>query len=283
MHSTVEAVVLLGRFEKEEAISYLCEKCIHEKPLNGTAAEAIWLPYRNRIEEMAEREAKAPGRQVLDTKEAYHRKRFLEKHRARKGTDISDVVKINPMDLVVRQLEIIADRAEKYKATHKTPAEWNALFLPFDPPEPRLTISRGFVCFDGLPRSEFDIPLPHSEFVFGLTPQGLQLAQTGRHASVTAYEGRMVLWAGYHRSFARMACMAPEAIERSVLYALNSTPLGSPPSVAPGTQLLRDLRGPRAPLLRDFFDERFFIRVKLRKKRYELQIRSSVVAIDDVS
>jgi hypothetical protein len=40
--------------------------------------------------------------------------------------------------------------------------------------------------------------------------------------------------------------------------------------------------GLRPPLLRDFFDPTFFMRVNLKRKRFILQVRAQIAAVDDI-
>ncbi len=127
-----------------------------------------------------------------------------------------------------------------------------------------------------------DIRVPHMEFCFVFIPkEGFQIQELARHVSVTAYGDRMILWAGYHRSYARMTSANPEAIERSLLAVLTTDAdfVLSPDSPNHGLRAM--VRGLRPPLFADFLDERFFMDVRLRKKRFELQIRANIVAIDE--
>jgi len=78
-----------------------------------------------------------------------------------------------------------------------------------------------------------------------------------------------------------MESAKPDGMERSSLLVALTTDADfilSPQSPNQGLRAM--LCGPRPPLFGDFFDDRFFIKVKLRKKRYELQIRAQVVAVD---
>jgi hypothetical protein len=123
----------------------------------------------------------------------------------------------------------------------------------------------------------WDFSLPHGEFMLAFNGQVFGIVQGAPHVSVSAAERRTVLWAGYHRCYARVATVNPTAMDRSVLAALTDEG-----TLAVATnQALRDLvLAERPPLLSDFFDECFFMEVQLRPKRYELQIRVKVAQIN---
>lgn len=135
--------------------------------------------------------------------------------------------------------------------------------------------------------SAADIDLPHAEFFFGPGPNGFGPIQFLRHVTVMNVGPRMLLWAGYHRSYARMLSTTPTAADRSALFALTSKILVPPaPNPATGVTALGagaglDLFGLRPALLGDFFTDGLFMRVNLRRKRYQLQVRSTWVALDD--
>jgi hypothetical protein len=90
------------------------------------------------------------------------------------------------------------------------------------------------------------------------------------------------LFAGYHRSYARIASAKPDGSDRSLLVALTTDGdfLVSPHSPNQGVRAM--LCGLRPSLLSDFFDDDFFITVNLKRKRYVLQIRANCVPVDDV-
>jgi hypothetical protein len=77
-----------------------------------------------------------------------------------------------------------------------------------------------------------------------------------------------------------MANIAPDAIDRSLLVVLTTDGDFLLSADSPNQGLREMLRGPRPPLFRDFFDDRFVMKVKLRKKRFELQIRAQLVGIN---
>jgi hypothetical protein len=115
------------------------------------------------------------------------------------------------------------------------------------------------------------------------TNGGFQIQQNAGHISVTEYDGRLLLFAGYHRSFAEITRENPDGIARSLVVALTTDGefLISPASSNQGVREV--LRGLRPPLLADFLDERLSMRVRLRKKKCELKIQSRIEWLDDES
>jgi hypothetical protein len=126
-----------------------------------------------------------------------------------------------------------------------------------------------------------DALVPHGEFMFAFNPAaGFGIQEFMKNATVNRFDGRLWLWSGYHRSYARIANMAPDAIDRSLLVVRTTDGDFLVESNSPNQGLREMLRGRRPALFRDFFDERLFMRVRLRKKRFELQIRAQVVGIN---
>jgi hypothetical protein len=126
-----------------------------------------------------------------------------------------------------------------------------------------------------------DIEIPHAEFILTADQRrGIHIQQLAGHVNVTEFGGRMMLWAGYHRSYARMLSIAPDAMDRSLLALTRDALLKVLPG-SPNHGELKMLTGPRPPLFGDFFDARFFMKVKLRKRRFELRVRAQIVPVDE--
>jgi hypothetical protein len=128
-----------------------------------------------------------------------------------------------------------------------------------------------------------DVSVPHGEFAFIYNQRSnrFEVIEQARHVSVTAFQNRMLLWAGYHRSYARMASANPEGTGRSLLVALTTDADLFVSAQSPNQGLRAMVCGSRPSLLGDFLDPSFFMQVKLRKKRFQLQIRGQIVPIND--
>jgi hypothetical protein len=103
---TVDAIVLLGWLERDAAVKFLVNECIFDAPLSEAEAERIWEPWRATVEALPERPALAPERLPIDSFHAREvRKEFLNRYKGAKN--ILDVIRIDPMRLVVHQLWVI--------------------------------------------------------------------------------------------------------------------------------------------------------------------------------
>jgi hypothetical protein len=260
--------------DKDSAIQFLCDACIFDQPVSTAGAEALWDSYRSKVEAIPERDALAPKRlPITDFHESEAVNKFRQRFRG--ATNVLDAIRIDPMQLVVHQLYVIMDRSGSYGNKVDSRLKWIKNAVLCDGLAPDLRFRTG--------RSAIDVEVPHAEYIFVCDPRTLKLAfpQLARHVSVTAFDNRMVLTAGYHRTYARMESMPPDARDRSIVVPLTTDGdfLVSPASPNQGVREM--LMGRRPPLFADFFDERLFIKVKLRKKRFELQIRGQIVAIDE--
>lgn len=281
--TSVDAVVLLGWMERDAAIHFLQTDCLFDPPLTTEQAEELWAEFRARAEAIPERDITVPPRLPLTQRESQHAHKFITFLRQVGVNDVQEVLKVDPFLLVVHQHVIVTDRAEGYHLRCADPNTWMEECLPTALTNPAIRITFSQQNFD----TSADIDLPHAEFIFAPGPNGaFGPVQFLRHVTVMISAGRMLLWAGYHRSYARVLSTTPTAAERSALVALTSNTLLAPPNNATGVTLsgrreALDPFGRRPPLFADFFADGFFMKVKLRKKRYQLQVRSKWVALDD--
>jgi hypothetical protein len=275
MLKTLEGIVLIGWMEKDAAVSFLRSLCHFDGGVTDAEAEALWLPYRERVLALPERAAVAP---VVRKVDGYHESKVVAEFqkRFRRAANILDVIKIDPMGLVVHQLQVVTERANNYRKVTGSVSDWMKTAILCDGPPPNLPMRTGV--------NAIDVVIPDAEYVFVFDPSnGFGIQKLARHVNVTRFGQRMLLWAGYHRSYARMVSMAPEAIDRSLIVALTTDGAFKVSQDSPNHGEREMLTGPRPPLFGDFFDGAFFMPVKLLKKRYELSIRAQLVAIDDES
>ncbi len=275
---SLDAIVLLGWLDREEAVQFLRKDCIFDLPPTEDEAKEKWEGYHQRVDALQPRAAKAPEFLHLTNKEKQSAGRFLAEMYRNGIRNIRDVIKIDPTSLVVHQLVVILDKAREYQDRVTSIDGWIRDCLPT-----RLTEHQLQVTFkQSGTNSSMDVSLPHGEFFFAQNPMtgAFQIVQGGRHVTVQSFDHRMLLTAGYHRTYARVSCAMPEANERPVLVALVRDTLPSSQSALAGNKRLSDLRGLRPPLFADFLDDRLFMKVRLRKKRYALEVRARVVALD---
>src|SRR5579884_3652387 len=256
--STLDALVLLGWMERDEAISYLLGQCSFEPALDREGAIALWTQYRQRVDALPLRNPPQPNRFPIPPGSKGHATDFLRRHR---GQEVTDVININPMELLVYQFYVVVDRADHH---HRQGGAWARKTLVIDRPTSQLPWR-----IDG---DTLKFSLPHSEHMFGFVNGGFQIQQGGGYVSVVDVEGgKLLLKAGYHRSFAfaRGAMNEPEAKDKCELVALTTS---LPPQLAPTAPhqgLRTTVLGSRPALFADFFDPDLAMNIKLRKKRWE--------------
>jgi hypothetical protein len=184
---------------------------------------------------------------------------------------VSEVLNINPMDLLVYQTYVVTNRADHH---HNQVGGWARKTLVIDRPSAQLPMR-----IDG---DTIKFALPHAEHMFAFQNGSFQIQQGAGFVSlVDVGGGRLLLKAGYHRSFAfaRAVMNEPDASDKCELVALTTS---LPPELSatfPHQGLRTMVLGPRPPLFRDFFEADLAMTVKLRKKRWEAQLR--IAAIDD--
>jgi len=237
----LEGRVLLGWMEKDMAVRYLMTNCVFNPPITDAEAEALWRPYRDRCEALPERAAVAPPHLGLSHQERQHATQFLAAL-ARLGPHaVQDIIKIDLSQLVVHQLYVVASRSnQQYVNQVKTTAGWLQHALPLTP-RPNAQI-RTQVTVNGL-HTAADIDVPHAEFLFAPDPTGVFFSaqQFQCYISVVMGQGgfanRMLLKAGYHRSYARALSMIPAATVPSAVVALERNTFGAPPNQVVGAGL----------------------------------------------
>jgi len=267
--STVGANILLGWMERDEAIAYLQNECCFDPPLTYEQAEARWNEYRNRVDALPERDITPLERHPIP--EAQRQLVNTFKARFRGDPEIIDVLNIDPMKLLAYQFYVVTDRAEHHV---RQAADWARKFLVLDRPVAQLPIRNE--------NGTLKIRLPHGEHMIALQPDGaFRIQQGAGFVSVAGIDGRLLLKAGYHRSFAfgRAMLNEPDARAKCALVVLTRT---LPPQLSPDFphQGLRTMvRGSRPALLADFFDLNLAMTVRLRKRAYEMHLK--MVPVDD--
>jgi hypothetical protein len=255
-------VVLLGWMGREEAVRFLSAECAFDPPLTVDAANALWQQYRGRVATIPLRTART-GTIPLTPAESDWARGFSATLVAA-GAASFDVVKIDPGQVVAGQYSISLDRARAYRASCATDRGWLQVALPASPADPRLD-ARITRCGR---ETDIEIDLPHAEFSFDVTPEGSFAPIEGLpHVAAVRVRERLVLVRGYHRLYARMS--ATSAGDRATLIAVESSAGATPRA---------ETAGPRPALLSDFFNPLHALNVRLRAKRYRLEVRARWVA-----
>ncbi len=287
-HPGVDGILLLGWMDRDNAVKYLTTNCVFDPPLSEAAAETLWKQYRERCESLPERKAAAPAFIPLNHEERQHATKFMTFLNSLGPHQIKDVVKVDLSALVVHQLVITVSHSDTYLREVNSCKGWLHKALPLTPRPPAQIQTR--VAVNGL-NTMADIDIPHAEFAFLPDPTGQFFSVQQFQCYISVFKGmgtmseRLILKAGYHRSFARARSMMPPATVPSAVVALEQNTLGSPPNNLAGAGLTvatAGLRpdGCRPAIFSDFFNDALAIKIKLRKKRYQLQVRSTWVEID---
>jgi hypothetical protein len=282
LRSTYRGVALVGWMERDYAVRFLTEECAFDPPLSEVAATTLWQEYRDRATALPARHAPAPTPMPLTAPEREHAQRFLQ-FLGTIGVPHLDVIKVDPMQLVVAQYHIATDLTENYGLRCSTEASWMEETLPTSSKNPDVNVKFTRRNLD----TEIEIDLPHAEFIFGVHPQGgFGPKELLGHVTVVNVGSRMLLGKGYHRLYARMSSTRGTASNRSALVALDPNTRVSPSREGTGAAGTReapalDIFGSRPALFADFFTDGLFMKVSLRKKRYQLQVLAKWVALNE--
>jgi len=281
-NSPFSGVALLGWMDREKAIHFLTEDCLFDRPVNEADAESLWREWRDRAASIPERAPVTPVREALSEEERSYSERFIE-FLGSLGVTNTQVVKIDPMELVVVQHHVAIEIAMAYTERSNEGAGWMELALPMSFQNPNLNITFTRKNLD----TDIDIDLPHGEFLFGVNPHGgFGPKEVLSHISVMELGSRMLLGKGYHRLYGHVANSEGRFPQRLSLAALDPGTLSPPARTAAGNGTSvadagLSIFGSRPPLFADFFTEGLAMPVVLRRKRYQLQVRSRWVASNE--
>lgn len=281
-NSPFSGVALLGWMDREKAIHFLTEDCLFDRPVNEADAESLWREWRDRAASIPERAPVTPVREALSEEERSYSERFIE-FLGSLGVTNTQVVKIDPMELVVVQHHVAIEIAMAYTERSNEGAGWMELALPMSFQNPNLNITFTRKNLD----TDIDIDLPHGEFLFGVNPHGgFGPKEVLSHISVMELGSRMLLGKGYHRLYGHVANSEGRFPQRLSLAALDPGTLSPPARTAAGNGTSvadagLSIFGSRPPLFADFFTEGLAMPVVLRRKRYRLQVRSRWVASNE--
>ena len=257
--------------EREQALKFLTEDCLFATPLTLAITTEIWESSKAIVESLPAADPLQIHPLPLSAADLKAARKFRNLHP--NAQHIADFVRLNPMDLVVHQLWISTAIAERYR-DNVTPDKWlqTALLDPLSNSRLNATREGDTITFD----------LPHAEFFLdGPTgpQQQMRIAEADGFITVSFHANRALLVRGYHRTFAcaqyiREAVNAP----RGVLFGL-SNQLATIGSEA--DDIRRTMESPRPPRVADWFDDRLFLPVALRRRRYRIRIQCELSEIAD--
>ncbi len=187
----VNAKVLLGWMDEDEAMSTLLRENPAQPPLTESEARSLWEEYRGRVAALPPR-ACAPPVLLADRtpKEEYEERYCIQKYCGQ--TQFLGVVKLDdPGKLVIHQLSVALPESEKYLRDMRDPGR-------------RVSVCLGKgLKYEGLiPRARREgaflvKPVPHYEFtVSTATEEDFQVEEENRYVTVKEFGGRMLLSTG---------------------------------------------------------------------------------------
>lgn len=280
--STVDGKILLGWMGRDEALRVLLQEAVFDDPLDEAGAIRLWECFKAKVSGLGPRACPAPILAPQSLKEKLAGERLIKKAHRKGGFNVKRLVKLDPWGLVVHQLQVIEDRSNLYRRALRTDIDKVKMCLPSATGPHQLPFQRV--------QDTIIIDLPHGEYEISVNPQkNIEISENARHISIAAFDGRLLLWAGYHRSYALTLASQeyPEEIERLVLAILTTDAdlfLGAR-SIFPDK---RDMvRGPCPALFRDFFDDDLCMKIKLRKRRCQIHLNATnsqmkKIWVDDV-
>ena len=276
--ATVKGRILLGWMTRDEAVHYLLNNCAFDPPIDAAQAEAIWRPYRDRVKALPERPPVVATRIPLDAEERLHAAKFIRFMNGVGPHDVREVVKIDLRQLAVHQYYVLTDKAANYAVGVGNSSRWLEECLPtVGPPQRQFNTAFQQIGMG----SRINVPLPHAEFFY--FPQGITEAL--RYVTIAEGNGRTYLSAGYHRTFAKFSTTPIATVPVATVALVNTTFVTGPtPNIGVGVNTAALCIGPggiRPAYFSDFFTDGLFMDVDLKKKRWELQIVATNVALDD--
>jgi hypothetical protein len=267
---TLSGLVLLGWMERSDALRFLAEEVW--PPFLPAAADDLWQKYRSRAQSFATRSPVNECFPLSEEEQAYARE--FARYTENIGTEGVRLIKIDPMQLVVAQFFVVIDRAAEYAKDCGSQDGWQRIALPTQPRHVELNMNYVRRQFD----TDIDIDLPHSEFIFGVHPDGgFGAKELLPYVSVIRAGNHLVLGKGYHRLYARMCMTEGEIPERLTLLALDAGAL------EPGQDTAHEkpfnIFGSGPALMADYFTEGLALPVQLIRKTYRLEVRARMKAI----
>lgn len=248
-------------------MQFLLDKCVFDPAMTQARAAELWGAYREKVTALPKRALGVPEFLQFNKREAIAVQDFRKSPRHILDK-IHGVVKIDPRKLVLHQFYVVTERSEEYaKRMHNDKQRIkHCLGLDVQTPE---TSQNGAVTTVKLPHWEYDL---HE----GIAPNGqkvLNIVEWPRFMAAVNTGDRLLLWGGYHRTYAFLSQTEPEGPEEPPLVTLITSPASdaffSATSARPAVRdsVLSDCPA----LFEDFLDANLFMEVSFRKQRREIR------------
>jgi hypothetical protein len=262
---TLSGKLLLGWMSKPEALAFLVGEAV--PAMTEEAAIALWECYRAKVAALGNRGCPKSVSGKHNLKEKLAIEKIIKSARALGGHNIKGLAKIDPLNLVVHQLRILEEKAEPYRNLLRHPVRRVKTCLP--------PLPSGCQLQSRIVGGKTIVYLPHGEFQLLVgTHKKLEISEQAHHIAVTAFSDRLLLWAGYHRTYASIVASQeyPEETERLLPTALTTDAETFLGAGSPFPEKRDVVRGPCPALFRDFFDADLCMDIKLRKRRCQVEI-----------
>jgi hypothetical protein len=266
----VEGILLLGWMTREMALALLSERCLFSQPLSPEAASDVWARCRRRAQDLAARPPRRFATMPLSPHEELAVASFLEAQ-AQLGSTVRSVVKLDARELAVHQLGVTLDRTAYFNRACQTRAQWIEQWLK---PPPTPIQGRVTAAFNSI-----NVQVPHPEFVLNFdADRGFQVVEAPRFVSVVVDSNGPMLHAGHHRVYGYLSSPLAES-DPSILAVAVSPGNGGAQCRSAILEGAEDVCARCPPTMADFLDERHAFRVKLRPRRFELQVRARMAVV----
>ncbi len=124
-----------------------------------------------------------------------------------------------------------------------------------------------------------NVELPHPEFVLGFDPSlGFQVVEAPRYVTIKCTPQSTTLMAGHHRVYAYLTseCARTDRTILAAVFPESDDKATVSSSVMEGAE---DVCEKCPPTMADFLDERHAFYVKMRPRRFELQVRARMAVV----
>lgn len=270
MPTTIKARIILGWLSQEDALGHLA-KCVFQPALTEEQKIALWNAAREKVAALPAIPYEPPARLKLSLLEKSNISKFLKSQKktpsGRKHVD--KVLKLDPTRLAIHQFMVVTDRSKEHgnqMKEHKARIR-RCLGIGLD---------EGHKVTQRTEGNKTIVSLPHFEFELKSRTGGFDVNEMPRYISVVESGGRLVLWGGYHRTYALLSQMTPDAAGATapLVTLIKDVPdadrLFALPSSRPAVR--EAIFAARPAFFGDFFDPDLFIEVDLLKQRREFHI-----------
>ena len=276
---TIAERILPGWMSEVTAVHFFTKALV--PALSEEEAKFLWQGFYERSRALPARTPNLDKFQLNDEEQA-HAAEFMALARGLGGSfgEIIDVIKVDLRALLAVQHIVVTERSHDYAALSLGDAAWRNEFLPvvLFPPQIGLRYAIGYPSHSHPCHTTILFDIPSAEFAF--LPQGngtFAVSELPRYVLACAREGTLILRNGYHRSLARIRSVETGEVPTTLL-ALANFRSGDALAEKELASTHSDL--PTA-LMKDYLTEGLFMDVKMRRKRYQIEVKARWQSVDE--